>query len=280
MKFSISTNWFNCESVQGGEDIVDRALSLGFGEIELGYNVTDAQIPGLESRLGEIVFGSVHAFAPVPISAPLGHPELYRMASLSEEERKLSRIYILRSMEFAAKMGASTLVLHAGRVSAKSFFGRDTLSARLRSGRKMIDVVKGEIDFLLPRLEALGVTLALENMPYIEGFPNLSELKNITDAFKGAPVKGWLDTGHYFLGVLKGFESVKLEECSGMFVGMHLNDVIDADDHLAPGEGKVDFNALKEVALEVDHLVFEPNRGLSDERVRNGKKYIEELWSI
>ena len=280
MRLSLSTNWCNRGGNCSGEEIVESALSLGIGEIELGYNTTDSQVPGLKRRRGEIVVGSVHAFAPVPISAPSGCPELYQLASFDPAARTLALLHVLKNIEFAAEMGARTLVLHAGRVSACSLFRRRSAAMRTRRGRKMLDVLKGEIGRIVPVLEESGVALALENMPYIEGFPNLAELKNLTEEFKGAPVKGWLDTGHYHLGSLQGWEKMPLDECDGLFAGMHINDVVDGDDHLAPGEGNVDFKSISSLARRVGHLVLEPSPAVSRERLEQGIKHIKEVWQI
>ena len=54
---------------------------------------------------------------------------------------------------------------------------------------KLLDVFRGEIAALVPELEKGGVTLALENLPYLEGFPDEAETARLLDAFKGAPVK-------------------------------------------------------------------------------------------
>ena len=89
MKFSLSTNWCN-QRLNDGEAIAEKALSLGFEELELGYNTTPEQVPGFRKMLDRIPVGSVHAFCPVPLSAPQGYPELYQLASLDEEARKMA----------------------------------------------------------------------------------------------------------------------------------------------------------------------------------------------
>ena len=73
MKFSLSTNWCN-RRIESGEEIADKAMELGFEELELGFHTTQEQVKGFKARLGQIPVGSVHAFCPVPISAPQGYP--------------------------------------------------------------------------------------------------------------------------------------------------------------------------------------------------------------
>jgi len=317
MRLSLSTNWCN-RRIESSEEIADLALSLGFEELELGYHTTPQQAQGFKARLDVIPVGSVHAFCPVPVSAPQGYPELYSLASFDAEDRKMAQIQVKRTAAFAADMGAKTVVLHAGRVMCETWFARNRLKKRAKEGLKMLDVFKGELAALVPELERLGVTLALENLPYYEGFPNETEMAAILEAFKGAPVKAWFDTGHHRVRECSGFlpqaaenqgpgskvqgprsdeQNAKSEVQSTMaegagaldfrpltldsFAGMHLNDVVDInDDHLAPGFGKVDFAALVPLAKSVRHVVFEPNAQVSEHALRNGIAYIRRIWSL
>ena len=307
MKLSLSTNWCN-RRLASGEEIADAALALGFEELELGYHTTLAQVAGFKARRDEIPVGSVHAFCPVPVSAPQGYPELYSLASLNADARALARIHIVRNVEFAAEMGADAVVLHAGRVAFSGLFrvldssvlrrilaanGNDpaakpyrrTLATakklRLKHGQRHLDVFKREIDALIPVLEKNGVTLALENLPYYEGFPCEDELAALCAAFASAPLRGWFDTGHDRVRRMHRWHegAMPSAEEARHFAGMHLNDVVDfTDDHFAPGGGKVDFAALRDFAANVKHVVFEPSASVSEEDLRAGAALIRNLW--
>ena len=74
MRLSLSTNWCN-RRIDDGRAIADKALELGFEELELGFHTNIRQVEGFRARLGQIPVGSVHAFCPVPLSAPQGYPE-------------------------------------------------------------------------------------------------------------------------------------------------------------------------------------------------------------
>ena len=295
--------------MESGEEIADKAMELGFTELELGYHTTLFQVKGFKARHDQIPVGSVHAFCPVPISAPQGYPELYSLASFDEESRKMAKLMIGRNIKFAAEMGADTVVLHAGRVPFGSFFDRiDT--ARLRKvfkdgdrhiddkkyaktlaratkrrqtrGEKMLDIFKKELGELVPVLEKNKVTLALENLPYFEGFPLPDELHTILAWDLGGWVKGWYDTGHARVCEMHGWlpEPSDLKPQTSNFIGMHLNDVEAFDDeHLAPGMGKVDFAALKTFAENVRHVVFEPNSGIMEADLKGGVEHIRKIWN-
>ena len=314
MKLSLSTNWCN-RRIESGEEIADKAMELGFAELELGYHTTLLQVKGFKARLDQIPVGSVHAFCPVPISAPQGYPELYSLASFDEEDRKMAKLMIGRNIKFAADMGADTGVLHAGRIGFGNFFDRidpaklkevfkagdhrtdDPKYAKLYAraskrrqarGRKMLDIFMKELDALIPDLEKYNVTLALENLPYFEGFPLPDELQAILAKGFGGHVKGWFDTGHARVCAMHGWISDPSSTLpSSLFplpsscAGMHLNDVeAYEDDHFAPGDGKVDFAALRTFAENVRHVVFEPNAGVKESSLRRGVEYLRRLWSV
>ena len=191
MQFALSTNWCS-QRLESGEAIADKALELGFDALELGFRTTPGQADGFRRALGRIRVGSVHAFCPVPVSAPEGYPELYQLASLDEDARRIARVHVVRNVEFAASMGADAVVLHAGRVDCGGWLkGRET-KRRVRRGRRLTDVFRRELEALTPVLEKNGVTLGLENLPYLEGYPAEWELAQVC----GELVRPWLDTGH------------------------------------------------------------------------------------
>ena len=310
MRLSLSTNWCN-RRIDDGRAIADKALELGFEELELGFHTNIRQVEGFRARLGQIPVGSVHAFCPVPLSAPQGYPELYQLASLDEEARKMAVLQVTRNVDFAADIGADTVVLHAGRVPFGRLFDRidsgslrqarsdseggvsstayakilaRAMKRRVKRGRKTLDAFRKTLSDIVPLLTKKGVTLALENLPYLEGFPAEWELMEILREFGSSGVKGWFDTGHDRVREMYRWRGeMKVENLAeyarSFFAGMHLNDVEDFnDDHFAPGDGKVDFAALKDFAANVRHVVFEPSQYVEEDRLRAGIAHIRALW--
>ena len=311
MKFALSTNWNN-RRLATGEAIVDEALKLGFDALELGFHTTPEQVSGFKARLGEMPVGSIHAFCPVPISAPQGYPELYQLASFDDAARALARVHVRKNVEFAAEMGADAVVLHAGRVMCPTLFKRNRMKKRTKRGRKLVEIFKRELDALVPLLEANKVSLGLENLPYLEGFPNEEEVKDLV----GDWVRPWFDAGHDYVRREKGWiagagetdersETAEgrapagktlTDEASGSFssdhsiirlfdysiispLGLHLHDSQGGDDHLAPGEGKIDFAALLPLAKTARHLVLEPSASVSEDSLRNGLAFLKKTWA-
>ena len=279
MKFALSTNWCN-RRLASGEEIADAASALGFDALELGFHTTLEQVKGFKARLDSMPIGSIHAFCPVPISAPQGYPELYQLASFDEAARAIARVHVRKNVEFAAEMGADAVVLHAGRAMCRGFLRRWDMKRRVKRGRKLVDAFKRELEALLPHLEANKVTLGLENLPYLEGFPAEWEVADVC----GEWVRPWLDTGHDFVRIVNGWKA-GLAGSSGRSsaeapepLGLHINDSLGGDDHLPPGEGKVDFAALKPVAEKARHLVFEPHSEVDAASLAAGLAHIRACW--
>ena len=284
MKFSLSTNWCN-RRIESGEEIADKAMELGFEELELGFHTTQAQVKGFKARLDQIPVGSVHAFCPVPISAPQGYPELYPLASLDENDRAIARVHVKKNIEFAAEMGADAVVLHAGRVMCRGLFRRWDLKRRVKRGRKLVAAFKRELEQMVPILEKNKVTLGLENLPYLEGFPAEWEMKDLV----GDWVKPWLDTGHDFVRRVNRWgdeaanilpKDVRLQTLDLSPIGLHISDSQGGDDHLPPGEGRVDFPMLKTFAENARHVVFEPAANVREAALKKGIAHLRKLWAL
>jgi sugar phosphate isomerase/epimerase len=271
MKFSLSTNWCSGR-IESAEEIAEKAVELGFEGLELGFKINTFQAEGFFRVSDKIKIGSVHAFCPVPISAPYSHPELYSLASVDENVSRLAAFHVTKSVEFASSVGATALVLHAGRVSTRGFIPFSPIKRRARRGVKVLDAFRRTLDALYPVLESNGVKLGLENLPYLDGFPDERELLDVCGEF----VRPWLDTGHDFVRKKNGWkdEGVQLPPP----IGMHLNDSKGGDDHLAPGEGEISFSEYSDAAHSAEHLVLEPNPSVSEESLKNSISFLRSVF--
>lgn len=285
MKFALSTNWSNTRSDDGAA-IADEAGELGFDSLELGFRTVSSQLAGFKSRLDVMPIESVHAYCPAPVGAPGGHPELYRLCSPDENERALARMLLEKTFSCAADLGAKIVVFHAGYASMDTLFGNLFTTARklrVKRGRKVYDAFRREFDILRPSLETKGLVLALENLPSLEGFPDVFEAKELMREFDGAPLRLWFDTGHALVCETNGWsgDSVHMAaEMAPWICGMHLNDVKGpSDDHGEPGWGNVDYAGLTFLAKRDVLRVFEPSSSVSSEELRNSLDYIRAMWS-
>jgi sugar phosphate isomerase/epimerase len=308
MRFSLSTNW-NSRRHEAGEELVDEILALGFDALELGYHMTEELAKGIRRRIdeGAIAADSVHAYCPVPFNAPHGYPELHLLASLDEDERAMASILIGRTLTFAASMGARAVVLHAGRIFLNSFFGdlgtqtllnvfnAEDASARERYLRhlekarrrraaraeKYFDGFCRSLDTLLPKFEAAGVALCLENLPSIEAFPDETEMAVLKRRFATPALAYWHDLGH-------GQVRENLLWCDHAGVarallpftrGVHIHDVRPpVNDHLAPGSGMIDFQAFASYGADGIIKVFEPASDVSGAELSASLRLVETAW--
>lgn len=290
MRFALSTNW-NARRHTEGEALVDEILSLGFDALELGYHTTEPLAEGIRRRVaaGSVSVDSVHAYCPVPLSAPHGYPELYLLASPDDDDRAMASIMIGRTLEFAASMGARALVLHAGRLPLKAWFKSYTtgtlldalddverdmahpkfqkvmakvMTCRTKQVLKIFDAFCLSLDTLLPRFERAGVKLCLENLPSVETFPDTREMAMLKERFTTPFLAYWHDLGHgqvrEFLGIENHLAAAQaLLPVTG---GIHIHDAKPPmEDHLLPGKGTIDWNAFASYGAADLIRVFEPS---------------------
>ena len=284
MRFALSTNWNNAR-LDDGAAIADEAGELGFDSLELGFRTRPEQIAGFRKRLDDMPVESVHAYCPAPVGAPAGHPELYRLCSPDENERALARMMLEKTFVCAADLGAKTVVFHAGYANMDTLFGNLFTTARklrTKRGLKTYDAFRTEFGLMRKSLESKGLVLALENLPSLEGFPDVSEAKALMREFQGAPLALWFDTGHALVReshLWSGESSHVAAELAPWIRGIHLNDVKGpSDDHGEPGSGNVDFPRLAFLAKKVSHRVFEPAPSVEPADLRSSLAYVRSIW--
>ncbi|MCL2104552.1 MAG: sugar phosphate isomerase/epimerase [Kiritimatiellaeota bacterium] len=294
--------------------MVEEILSLGFDALELGYNTMEEHIKGIKKHMasGVITVDSVHSYCPVPISAPHGYPELYLLASRDDNERAMATIFLGRTLDFAASMGARAVVLHAGRVFLDSWlFGnlgsgtlrnaldeagdnpmaeayRDVLAKALRRrekrARKQFDAFCRSLDALLPRFDRAGVTLCLENLPSIEAFPDVREMHLLKQRFGSfSPLAYWHDMGHAqvreFFGWEEHFHTARA--LLPMTRGIHIHDALPlTNDHLPPGRGVIDFHAFAFYGTADIIRVFEPDPGVKPTVLKDALNMLRQAWAF
>lgn len=201
-------------------------------------------------------------------------PTFLLTADLTESIRHSSVEEMLRSLEVAAELGAKKVVLHPSMV-----FGM---------GPFVIDTVKGYFfEFLAEMVVAanrLELTICLENMMprNILGV----ELSDFEEIFEMYPtLQMTLDTGHANIGTPAGDRLFELVQRFGNRLGhIHISDNLGKrDDHLAVGQGTVDFSALisRLVKLGYDNTItleiFDQDRRMLTESRDTIKKLFDTL---
>lgn len=210
---------------------IDALAGLGFDYLELAMDPPMAHYRILDSIREDIL----QALNVRGMGLVCHLPTFLSTADLTDRLRQASVIEMHRSMETAACLGARKVVLHPSMAGGMGGF--------------VVETVKGyAMDFLSGMVAAartLGLTICLENM-----FPRNRlgvEIDDFTEVFARFPsLQMTLDTGHANIADPLGNRLAGLVDRFGHQIGhLHISDNRgQMDDHLAVGQGTVDFNGL------------------------------------
>jgi len=304
MGLALSTSWnaFHCRD---GKKIVAQIQELGFKELELSFNLTPELLKSIASGLpkAKLKVSSLHNYCPIPRGLPLEFalPDCYSLASLDQTQRQRALKYTKISIDTANKFGAGVLVLHCGRVEMKDIT-RDLIALYAKGAQNSPRFKQLKEDYQRARrrlagpflantlrsLEELnryarkhGVSLGVETRFYYREIPDFKEIGIILDRFKKSNIYYWHDSGHAQvlenLGFIRRHEDF-LAAYSKDMLGIHLHDVKGALDHLAPGQGGIDFRMFKRYLKKNTLKVIEAHYPASSLAVKKGKQYLENVF--
>ncbi len=278
---------------------------LGFNWAELSHGIRISLLPGIIDAVnaGEIKISSLHNFCPLPMGISHAAPNLYLFSSLDPRERENAHRHSVKTIETAARLGAAVVVLHLGCLEMKEYTGKmlslvadgkkDTpkyaslcetmMEKREKKKTAHLEQTEEMLDRLSVTAAEMGVKLGVENRQAVEELPLDSELELLLREFDRPSVGYWHDCGHAQikenLGLLRHREH--LEALAPRLLGFHVHDVeFPGHDHRAPGTGSVNFQALQPLVKPEHVKVLELSPTLSPEEVRQGVKYIHQVWGV
>src|SRR5438128_10542609 len=195
--FAFSTCW-NTKRHTDGRAMLAEVSALGFEYAELGHGTRLTLVEGARAAVaaGEIKICSVHNFCPLPVGVMHPAPDYYKPSSLRESERQLAVRNTLRTIEFAASIGAKAVVLHLGSVEMRNYteklmklfaagragtpkFNRVCIKAielRVKKRQKHLDQLFRSLDAIVPAARAAGLRLGLETRDSVEQIPSQDEV--------------------------------------------------------------------------------------------------------
>ena len=301
MDVALSTRW-NAHRHTDGRAMIAEIRELGFSRIEVGYDLIPPLVPGLKAALaaGEIRIGSVHNYCPPPLpDAP--HPEIFTLGHPDPQIRALARKYTEETLRFSAELGAACVVVHAGNVDMPPLtrelialqergesFGRayekiqrTLLTEREKKAPRQIDLLREELEDLLPLLDRFNIALALENLPTWEALPTEREMEALLTHFNHPRLRYWHDIGHAVIRETLGFSNHRrwLERLTPFLAGCHIHDVIPpAEDHRMPSFGRCNFRLLKPFLNGHITRVLEPSPRIPRDEVMAGLRALRSAW--
>ena len=299
--FAFSTCW-NSQRHSDGREMVHEARALGFEYVELSHGTRLSLLEGAQQAVtaGEIKISSLHNFCPLPLGVMGPAPDYYLPSSRDEGERHSAVQHTLRTIDWAATLGARAVVLHLGRVAMRNYTTRlldlyadgkaDTprfqrlrekaMAVRDKKRQKHLDQVYRTLEMILPRALEAGVKLGMETRFGIEEIPDEQEAEQILMHFGTDAIMYWHDVGHAEVKEVLGLMNLEatLNRFRGRTAGMHLQDFAPpAEDHQPPGFGTFNFARLTPFVTDDMPLVWEIHPDWKAEQIVEGVKRVHEL---
>ncbi|MDD5746269.1 MAG: TIM barrel protein [Candidatus Omnitrophica bacterium] len=287
--------------------MINQLTSLGITSVELGFSLTESMVQAMARarRDGILNISSVHNFCPVPegYDRTLFTPDYFSLSSPQEEERCQAVSLTRKSLHTAQQVGASALIVHAGRVamiqrtkelvelvdrglrnsSEYAAIVNDMTNERQRKKEIFLSAIKRSIEELLGDAQTLDIKLCLENRYYYREIPALDEFADLFDTFAGATHLGyWHDVGHAQVAENLGFALHRdfLNRYAERMIGIHLHDVVGGHDHQVPGKGNFNFSFLKPYLKKNTIMVMEVHQPATVEEMKAGMDFLKKTLSV
>lgn len=263
----ISTVW-NALRHKSGRKMIQELLRLGFDQVELNVHVTPAMIEEVREMVtrGLVRVCSLHNCCPVPPRVELENAagNVLSLSAPDEAKRSAAVEQAKQTIEWAGRLGASTVVMHLGAVpmeirqrEAIKLMGAglreqaramviEDLIARAEARKPYLDSVTTSTRELADYAEAAGVKLGLETRYYYSEIPSLDEFQMIFKNVASPALGYWHDTGHAHVMELLGIADQKdyLRKYGDRLIGVHIHDAVGGSDHRPIGRGEIDFSQL------------------------------------
>lgn len=276
---------------------------LGFEYAELSHGIRLSLVPGILDAVdaGDIKICSLHNFCPLPIGLTHASPNAFKFTALDPRERDSALRHTLKTLELAERVHAPLVVLHLGAVEMKEYTDRliEMAEAGLRDTPKYqrlcteaderrevrktqhVMLAYDMLHRIADNAAERKIQLGIENREAVEEIPFEGDFPFFFREFNSEVIRYWHDTGHAQIKENLGFIShvMHLESLADFLAGFHIHDVeFPARDHRPPGQGMIDFQALKPF-VKSEHLkVLELHPELPSEEVLAGFAHIRSVW--
>ncbi len=294
---ALASDWFDYKKTSP-QELAKTVLSLGFTALELQYRMPEDYWVKLKPFLKKEEIAIVSLHQPFPASSEIKTELL--LNSADEDERKLALKYAFQSLEIADEVGAKAVVFHLGEIPLKADYQKvyqlyeqeleetsqyEEIRAAIQEERKekcqpYLDWALLSLDKLAHIADKYGVQVALENRYHLNEVPDIEEFKLFFKEFAGAPVVYWHDTGHAHHWEQLGFAAPfsYLKTFHDQMFGIHLHDAKGREDHLAPGQGEIDFPKVKGFLKPETIKVLEIHPAVSRGDAQAGLDFLKQVF--
>jgi FMN phosphatase YigB (HAD superfamily)/sugar phosphate isomerase/epimerase len=283
------------------DDFFIAAGRMGFAHIELNHQVSPGMLRGIEMSHYQI--SSIHEPCPAVISSQSLRKQDLLISSPDETRRQKGVDSIKPSIDLAHKLGAHTVVVHAGQIQADgtleeelralynngqahfshSAEARDRL-VQLRAAlvEPYLQSVQRSLLELLEYASRFHIRLGIENRYHYLDIPSLDEMGDIL-ALAGPERIGYIyDVGHAQTQDRLGFYPHKewLRRYASRIIGVHLHDVTGVNDHQAPGLGEVDFRMVAAYLPREAYRALEVQSYTTSEQIKGALQILVDTGCI
>ena len=300
--YSLSTCW-NSSRHTDGRAMLQEIRDLGFEFAELSHGTRISLLPGIIEAVdaGLLRISTLHNYCPLPMGVTHAAPNIFQFSADNPRERENAFRYTVKTLDFAVRVKAALVVLHMGSIDMKDYtepllellavsqqnsprfqkLCEEAIEKREKKKERYVNNAIDSLHRLVPEAEKRGLKLGVETREAIEEIPLESDLMLFFREFRSPAVCYWHDTGHAQikenLGLIR--HTMHLESHADRLAGFHIHDVqFPGRDHRAPGQGMIDFAALKPFVKPEHIKVFELSPSLKPEEVRAGVAHLKSVW--
>ncbi len=299
---AFSTSW-NSNRHTSGEEMLREIKALGFDLIELGHAIRISLVPGIQKMFdaGEVRFSSLHNFCPLPVEVLSASPDCYQMSAPDKSERDRVVKQTVETIDLAARLQASFVVLHLGSVAMNAItdeliafaekgelFSRRYVRKKIAAVRKReehaavaLGRVKECLQPIAAHAAARNIRLGIEARRGYEEIPSEREMPGLLEEIAAPHVGYWHDMGHIQIKENLGFldHADWLRTIAARTFGCHMQDLRwPAQDHQPPFLGNMRLEPLIHLLPSDCQIVWELSPGSSVTEIERSRAIWKERF--
>ncbi len=299
---ALSTMYAQQDRFDDGAAFARYAAEAGYDAIEISHSTLEPKLQQILDANG-LPVTSVHQPAPYVRMADGRGNSHANLAAIDEHERGIAVAYAGASIAWAARIGATRVIVHLGQVSdvAEQFeqelemrrmfdsgraaeprfaeLRQEAVERRARDAEPHLAAARRSLVELVETARPHGIAIGLENRYHYHEIPQPLEYEPLLAGISLDEAGYWHDTGHAEVLHRLGFNDRHqwLDLHSKRCIGAHLHDVLGIGDHRAPGNGDVDWSYITAGLQHLPSYTLEINQHQSDEAVRGAPAFLESV---